>query len=382
MKKNKFISSLIQAIIKLSGGVSSIVILLIVFFLFSQGSGLFRNTKVEDGYTVAVSKDNPVSKLSSHQLKEIFDGNITSWKQLGWKDKPIVTCHSIDEYFENEGVDNTYTILVVPKEYLNECKGMREMDCGTISLSDFFCEKEWMPTASPAPQFGFLPILLGTLWVSLVAILIALPLGLAVAVYLSELAGKQMHNIIKPAIELLAAVPSVVYGFFGLVIIVPLIQKIFSLDVGETGMSGAIVLAIMALPTIVSVAQDALCACPKSVKEASLALGATKWQTICRVIIPHSISGITAAAILGMGRAIGETMAVLMVTGNAAVIPHGILEPMRTIPATIAAELGEAPAGSAHYQALFVLGCVLFIITLSINLLVDWISNRNKLKTN
>ncbi len=184
----------------------------------------------------------------------------------------------------------------------------------------------------------------------------------------------------KPIIELLAGIPSVVYGFFGLVIIVPLIQKTFDLPVGETALSGSILLAIMALPTIITISEDALRTTPRAMKEASLALGATQWQTIIRVVIPYSQSGITAGAILGIGRAIGETMAVLMVTGNAAIIPHSILQPVRTIPATIAAELGEAPHGGLHYKALFALGCILFLITLVINLSVEFISSRSKFK--
>ncbi|MDD2530592.1 MAG: phosphate ABC transporter permease subunit PstC, partial [Bacteroidales bacterium] len=207
-----------------------------------------------------------------------------------------------------------------------------------------------------------------------------LPFGLAVAIYSAELANKRVHKILKSVIELLAGIPSVVYGFFGLIVIVPLIQKAFNLDVGETGLAGSIVLAIMALPTIITIAEDALRSTPRAMKEASLALGANKWQTILKVTIPYSISGITAGVVLGIGRAIGETMAVLMVTGNAAVIPHTLLEPVRTIPATIAAELGEAPKGGAHYEALFILGCILFIITLIINLVVEYISYKNKNK--
>ena len=178
---------------------------------------------------------------------------------------------------------------------------------------------------------------------------------------------------------LLAGIPSVVYGFFGLVVIVPLIQKTLDLPVGETAFAGSVVLAIMALPTIITVAEDAMRTTPRAMKEASLALGATQWQTIYKVIIPYSISGITSAVVLGIGRAIGETMAVLMVTGNAAVIPTSFFEPVRTIPATIAAELGEAPAGGAHYQALFMLGAVLFLITLGLSIAVEYISSKRKI---
>ena len=236
------------------------------------------------------------------------------------------------------------------------------MDVVEVLLNDkitppaFFCGKQWILTATPAPQFGTLPLILGTLLVSFVAILIALPLGLGVAIYMSELASNRMRSFLKPTIELLAGIPSVVYGFFGLVVLVPPIQKVFNLPVGETAFAGSIVLAIMALPTIITVAEDAMRNTTRAMREASLALGATHWQTIYRVIIPYAGSGISAAVVLGIGRAIGETMAVLMVTGNAAVMPHSLFEPVRTIPATIAAELGEAPAGGPHYQALFLLG--------------------------
>ena len=202
---------------------------------------------------------------------------------------------------------------------------------------------------------------------------------MAVAIYLAEIANKRTREILKPVIELLAGIPSVVYGFFGLVVIVPLIQKGLNLPVGETAFAGSVVLAIMALPTIITVAEDAMRTTPRAMKEASLALGATQWQTIYKVIIPYSISGITSAVVLGIGRAIGETMAVLMVTGNAAVIPTSFFEPVRTIPATIAAELGEAPAGGAHYQALFLLGAVLFIITLILSITVEYISSKRKI---
>lgn len=375
----KFLEKFIEAIIKTSGGITSIIVLLIVAFLFSEGAGLFNKNKIEEGYTIIVSQTNNVKTFTSNQLKDIFDENITSWKTLNGKDKPIKVYHSIDDFMENED-NKEYAIALVPKEYVKECKGMREVDCGKINFKDFFLGKDWMPTATPASQFGLLPIITGTLWVSFGAILLALPLGLAVAIFLAELATKRIHKILKPTIELLSGIPSVVYGFFGLVVIVPLIQKMFSLDVGETALAGSIVLAIMALPTIITISEDAMRSCPRSMKEASLALGANKWQTICKVVIPYSISGITAAVVLGIGRAIGETMAVLMVTGNSAIIPHSFLEPVRTIPATIAAELGEVPNGSAHYQALFVLGGILFIITLLINLVVDYVTNKNKLK--
>ncbi|MDC1903445.1 phosphate ABC transporter permease subunit PstC, partial [Bacteroides uniformis] len=198
------------------------------------------------------------------------------------------------------------------------------------------------------------------------------------AIYMSEVANSRVRNLLKPIIELLSGIPSVVYGFFGLIVIVPFLQQVFNLPVGESGLAGSIVLAIMALPTIITVTEDAMRNCPRAMREASLALGASQWQTIYKVVIPYSISGITSGVVLGIGRAVGETMAVLMVTGNAAVIPHTILEPLRTIPATIAAELGEAPVGGPHYEALFLLGVVLFFISLLINFTVEAVSPRRK----
>jgi len=167
-----------------------------------------------------------------------------------------------------------------------------------------------------------------------------------------------------------------VYGFFGLVVLVPIVQKGLNLSVGETAFTGSLILAIMALPTIITVAEDAMRNTPRTMREASLALGATNWQTIYKVVIPYSASGISAAVVLGIGRAIGETMAVLMVTGNAAVMPTSLFQSVRTIPATIAAELGETPAGSSHYQALFLLGCILFIITMIISITAEVISKK------
>jgi phosphate transport system permease protein len=228
----------------------------------------------------------------------------------------------------------------------------------------------------PAAVYGAWPLIMGTLWVSLGAILLALPIGLVTAIYMAEVAGQRLRNFLKPVVELLSGIPSVVYGFFGLVVLVPLIQRFFRLDVGETALAGSIILAIMSLPTIITIAEDALRTTPRALKEASLALGASHWQTLTRVTIPYAKSGIIAAVILGIGRAVGETMAVLMVTGNASVVPRTFLEPVRTIPATIAAELGEAPFGGTHFKALFALGIILFAMTFIFNLLVQTVKTR------
>ena len=391
----KFFERIIEGILTCSGFITSITILLIILFLFVEALGLFNSKVIEDGYVLALNQTNKVSRLSPMQIKNIFDEEITNWKEVGGKDSEIkvfrledvATYYSEEELgktYENAGelitqlIEKTPSIIAfVPKEFVTRPQNVHFIEDNTISPKDVFAGAEWFPTATPAAQFGFLPLISGTLWVSIFAILIALPFGLSVAIYMSEVANPQIRNWLKPIIELLSGIPSVVYGFFGLIIIVPLLQRLFDLPVGESGLAGSIVLAIMALPTIITVTEDAMRNCPRAMREASLALGATQWQTIYKVVIPYSISGITSGVVLGIGRAIGETMAVLMVTGNAAVIPTSILEPLRTIPATIAAELGEAPAGGPHYQALFLLGVVLFFITLIINFSVEYISSKS-----
>ena len=387
---------IIEGILTCSGFITSIAIVLIVVFLFTEAFGLFGNKVIEEGYVLAVNKENPVRKLSAVQIKDVFDEEITNWSEVGGFDTGIKVfrLEDITSYFSEEELgaeydkaeacinkivtDNPGIIAFVPAKFIEKDFPGHLLEDGHISFSEVFAGKEWFPTATPAPQFGFLPLITGTLWVSLFAILIALPFGLAVAVYMSEVANHKIRNMMKPVIELLSGIPSVVYGFFGLIVIVPFLQKVFDLPVGESGLAGSIVLAIMALPTIITVTEDAMRNCPRAMREASLALGASQWQTIYKVVIPYSISGITSGIVLGIGRAVGETMAVLMVTGNAAVIPHTILEPLRTIPATIAAELGEAPAGGAHYEALFLLGVVLFFISLLINFTVEAVSSGKR----
>lgn len=390
------LEKIVAGILTCSGFVTSLTIVLIVLFLFSEALGLFGSKVIEEGYVLALNKENVVDELSPREIKDIFDEEITNWKEVGGEDRPIklfrledVTTYFTDEQlgaaYENAGacitllVERTPGIIAfVPGQFIVQPDSVHLVKDNTISVKDVFAGAEWFPTATPAPQFGFLPLVTGTLWVSFFAILIALPFGLAVAIYMSEVANHRVRNMLKPVIELLSGIPSVVYGFFGLIVIVPFLQEAFNLPVGESGLAGALVLAIMALPTIITVTEDAMRNCPRAMREASLALGATHWQTIYKVVIPYSISGITSGVVLGIGRAVGETMAVLMVTGNAAVIPHSILEPLRTIPATIAAELGEAPAGGAHYGALFMLGVVLFFISLLINFTVEAVSNKQR----
>ena len=396
----RFLEKAVRWLLTASGFVTSLVILLIIGFLFTEGAGLFREPVIEEGYVLAINKDNPVRELDAAEIKAVFDEDITNWKELGGQDLAISTfrLEDADEYFTEEQLGPQYEnagaliaglvasdpgmVAFVPESMIPEDSGLNFIEDNSISAGEVFGGTEWFPTATPAPLFGMLPLLLGTLWVSLFAILFALPFGISIAVYMSEVASPRIRNFLKPVIELLNGIPSVVYGFFGLIVIVPMLQRVFDLPVGESGLAGSLVLAIMALPTIVTVAEDAMRNCPRTLREASLALGASKWQTIYKVVIPSSMSGIASGVVLGIGRAVGETMAVLMVTGNAAVMPHSILEPLRTIPATIAAELGEAPAGGAHYQSLFLLGVILFFITFIINMCVEFISARNKAKYN
>ncbi len=392
----KFSERFIEGLLMLSSSITTLTVILIVVFLFKEGLGVFEQKPVENGYIIAVNKANPLNEISSAQIKNIYDQKITHWNEIGGKPDSVFLfrMEDISNFYSEDQIGSNFEnlpaclsrvidsipniIAFFPEKYLAKDFKGKQLEVEKITFSQFFTGKEWFPTAQPAAQLGVLPLILGTLWVSLGAILLALPLGLAAAVYMSEIADDRIRRVMKPLIELLAGIPSVVYGFFGLVIIVPLIQKTFDLPVGETGLAGSIILGIMALPTIITISEDAMRNTPRAMKEASLALGASKWQTIYKVVVPYSISGISAGAILGIGRAIGETMAVLMVTGNAAVIPHTILAPVRTIPATIAAELGETSNGGLHYKALFALGCILFLITLFINLSVEYISNRKK----
>jgi phosphate transport system permease protein len=228
--------------------------------------------------------------------------------------------------------------------------------------------QSWYPTFN---KFGTLPLILGSNLVTFTSVLIALPLGVATAVFVREVAPSWAREILKPLIEVLAGIPSVVLGFFGMTLLAPTIRDVLGAPTGLTAFTGALILAYMALPTVISVAEDALDAVPKSYRDASLAMGATQWQTIWRVVVPAARSGIVTAVMLGMGRAIGETMAVMMVTGNAARMPltlDSLVRPVRTMTATIAAEMGEVAQGSVHYQALFGIGIILFVITFLINL--------------
>lgn len=246
-----------------------------------------------------------------------------------------------------------------------------------VSVSDFVFGSYWYPTFDP-PDFGIFPMIVGSLLVTLLSSCLAIPLGIMTAIYLAELASPRMRAIIKPLVEMLQALPSVVIGFFGMVVVAPWLQNTFNIAIGLNAANASVMLAFMAVPTITSIAEDAIYSVSNELREASLALGATKWQTIKNVVFPASLPGMSTAVILGMSRSIGETMVVLMVAGGSAMIPTSIFDPVRPMPASIAAEMAEAPFRSEHYHALFAIGLVLFLFTLVFNALAAWIAEKKK----
>ncbi len=247
-----------------------------------------------------------------------------------------------------------------------------------VGLSDFFLGTEWNPSAYEKPSYGILPMIVSTVMVTLGAMIIAVPLGVGTAAFISEAAGTKTREILKPIIEILAGIPSVAIGFLGIVLLGPLIARLFGLSSGLNAINGSILLAVMSLPTIISVSEDAIRAVPKDYKEASYALGATRWETLIKVTIPSAFSGIVVSVMLGVGRALGETMTVLMATGNAPAMPHSFFDSVRTMTATIAIELGEVPYDTTHYYALFAIGAVLFLMSFCVNLIAEIATARHR----
>jgi len=237
-------------------------------------------------------------------------------------------------------------------------------------IGEFLFGRNWLPISEP-PKFGIVPLFLGSIYVTAGAIVLCVPVGIAAAMFIAEVAPTFLKNILKSLIEILAAIPSVVLGFIGIVWLSPYLKHTFGLSTGMCGLTGSLLLAFMALPTIISISEDALVGVPRAYKEAAFGLGATRWQALWRIVLPAASPGIIAGVMLGIGRVIGETMVVMMVTGNSPVIPTSLLQPLRTLTATIAGEMGETVSGSVHYFALFAVGLVLFIITFIINFIAD-----------
>jgi phosphate transport system permease protein len=244
---------------------------------------------------------------------------------------------------------------------------------GKLDWLEFFTSTTWRPDAEAGPEFGILALVAGTAAVTTLAMAISVPVGIGAAIFVSEFCGSAAREALKIVIELLAAIPSVVWGFIGYMVLNPLIIAFTGAPIGVNLLNGAVILAFMSVPIIVSMGEDALKAVPDSYREAGLALGASRWQLVYRVLLPGARNGLYAAALLGIGRAVGETMAVLMATGHSVQIPHSLFDPVRTLTATIAAELGESVAGGEHYRVLFVIGAVLMGISLSINVAADLI---------
>ncbi len=246
----------------------------------------------------------------------------------------------------------------------------------TVTLKEFVFGTEWRPLFFEPPAYGILPAILGSLWVTLGAMCIAIPAGVGAATFIAEVAPSRLKEILKPIMELLGAVPSVVYGFFGVVALAPFIMRFFDLPIGLVALTASILLALMALPTIVTISEDVISSVPALYKEASYALGATKLETTVKVVIPAAFPGIVTAVVLGMGRAIGETMVVMMVAGGSPVIPTSFLQSVRPMTAAIGLEMGEAASGTPHMHALFGIGCVLFIMTLLFSFVAEWFSAK------
>ena len=246
-----------------------------------------------------------------------------------------------------------------------------------VPLGELFSIR-WYPIEK---YFGILPLIGGSLVVTFFSILIALPLGVSTAVYIAEIAPPGVKQLLKPIIEILAGIPSVVLGFIGILVLAPFLRVFLNLPTGLTAFTGALLLAFISIPTIVSIAEDALYAVPQSYREAAIALGASQWETIWGVTLPAARTGVVTAVMLGIGRSLGETMAVMMVTGNAPVIPNKLMSfflPVRTMTATIASEMGEVASGSTHYHVLFFIGIILFILSLIINVAASWVSFRRR----
>lgn len=251
---------------------------------------------------------------------------------------------------------------------------------GEIPLSGFFFGLDWNPTAYASPAWGILSLVVGTLMVTFGALAIAIPIGIASAIYLAEIASPKVRELIKPAVEMIAGIPSVVLGLVGMLLLSPLIAGLFGLSNGLNALTASIVVAVMILPTIISITEDVLTSLPKDFREASLALGSTRWQMIRMALLPPAFSGMMAAIMLGLGRAVGETMAVLMVAGNARAMPLSFFDPVRPMTANIAIEIKEVVQGSLHYQSLFAIGLVLFAMTFIVNLISDLILEKQSRK--
>ncbi|MDW8417053.1 MAG: phosphate ABC transporter permease subunit PstC [Bacteroidia bacterium] len=364
-----------------------LVLLGLTIFLFREGLPAIFEAPYK-GTQFAVHPENPLTTLTSNQIRSLVKKE-KGWVDVGGPEAPVIAVHlanierfvpagasperikrALDSLAELKGI-----LFALPPSFLpTKTKPLQVKWSG---WREVFASAQWSPTYEPIPSVGFLPLLAGSLWVSLIGLIVVVPLGIAMAVYVVEFLPKSMYYPVKILWELLSGLPSVVVGFWGLVVVVPWIKKAFGLSAGETALTAGLLLGWMTLPLMASLVEEALRSIPRLLEESSYGLGATQWQTIIRLKLPYVLPSIATATLLSAGRIIGETMVVLMVSGNSPLLPLSPLHPVRTLPATIAAELGEAPVGSYHYHVLFLLGMVLFLLTLGLNLLAYFISPRH-----
>lgn len=376
-----------QRVLQAAALTTFLVLLGLTIFLFREGMPALYREPYKD-LRFGVHAENPLTHLSAAQVRSLVRKE-RQWTDYGGPDAPVVAVHlsNIDRYVHgNASVEKIKLVIdslaqlpgvllaLPPTLFPTKVKPL------TVSWNgwrEIFASSQWSPTYEPVPSVGFLPLLLGSLWVSVIGLLVVVPLGIAMAVYVVEFLPKRLYYPIKILWELLAGLPSVVVGFWGLVVVVPWVQRTFQLSAGETALTAGLLLGWMTLPLMASLVEEALRAMPRLLEESSYGLGATQWQTILRLKLPYVLPSIATATLLSAGRIIGETMVVLMVSGNAPVIPTSPLTPVRTLPATLAAELGEAPAESYHYHALFLLGAILFLLTLGLNISAYFIRPRD-----
>jgi phosphate transport system permease protein len=360
----------------------------IMLFLFREGVPALTKEPFE-GLVFAVHPQNPVRRLSADECRALFQKSL-NWSEVGGPAVSPLPIHlyNLELYVGSQAslerirsfldsVAQLPGILVaLPRAWVPA--SLRPVEVRWSAWEALFGRVRWSPTYEPLPEVGIWPLLLGSLWVTFLALLITLPSGVIMAIYTAEFLPKGLYYPMKVLWEVVAGLPSVVVGFWGLVVLVPWLQKAFHLHTGETALAAALLLGWMTIPLMASLVEEALSNVPRLLVEASYGLGATPWQTILRVKLPAIRSALLTATLLSAGRILGETMIVLIVSGNAPLLPTTPLSPVRTLPATLAAELGEAPVGSYHYHTLFFLGLVLFLLTLALNILAYAITPSEK----
>ncbi|MGQ9862859.1 MAG: phosphate ABC transporter permease subunit PstC [Bacteroidia bacterium] len=372
----------LRGLISLSGGSTTLILLLLAYFLFREGLPVLWKSPLGD-LQVAVHPDNPIQALSPAQIEAIHKGKIRHWAQLGGRKDSLYWVHPYNLPFRDTMPLRAYLdscarlkgiLMAFPETWMPPTAKLITIKPYTIG--EIIGGMRWAPTRHPLPAVGIAPLLVGSLLVGILALIGVVVWGLPMSIYLAEFMSPTWRQRLKSLLEVWAAMPSVVVGFWGLVVVAPKLRTLFHLSVGETAFTTALLLSFFVLPFFVVLVGEAMEHTPRFLKEASYGMGATQWQTILRVILPYVMPQIGAALLLTLGRILGETMIVLMVSGNAATMPTSIFDSVRTLPATLAAELGEAPIGSYYYHMLFFLGVVLFLLTLILNLLGQYIQVR------